>query len=117
MYIPEQGDIVWCNFSPTKGRELKYKHPGLILSSTSYNIKTKFAIITPITSSIRKDAVYYTLNDYKTQGQVITHQIRSIDILPKAKRELEFIERMKSHDFLQIAQMINYYFDFNHFQE
>ncbi|WP_338152081.1 type II toxin-antitoxin system PemK/MazF family toxin [Lactobacillus johnsonii] len=33
----KQGDIVWANFSPSVGQEMKGKHPAVVVSSNSYN--------------------------------------------------------------------------------
>ena len=112
MFIPKQGDIVWVDFDPTRGRETQKRRPALVISSDKYNCKTKFAIVLPITSTLRTEAVYYTLEKYKTVGQVITFQMRSVDLL-HGNRNMEYIESMYPHDFLQIAQMIEGYFEFS----
>ena len=38
----KQGDIVWANFSPSVGQEMKGKHPAVVVSSNSYNEKTNY---------------------------------------------------------------------------
>lgn len=39
-YIPNQGDIVWLEFDPQKGKKIQKKRPALTLSPHSYNSKT-----------------------------------------------------------------------------
>ncbi|MDR0199750.1 MAG: type II toxin-antitoxin system PemK/MazF family toxin [Streptococcaceae bacterium] len=116
MFIPKQGDIIWINFDPSKGREIKKRRPALVVSSTLYNQKLKFAMICPITSTIRKESIYYTLKNYKTKGQVVTAQLYSFDLTDKANRQAEFIETMEAIDFVQVSQRIDAYFDFQNFQ-
>ena len=38
----KQGDIVWADFSPSVGQEMKGKHPEVVVSSNSYNEKTNY---------------------------------------------------------------------------
>ena len=45
----KQGDIVKLNFSPAVGNEMKGEHPALVVSSNSYNEKTAYIIVCPIT--------------------------------------------------------------------
>jgi len=116
MYIPKQGDIVWIDFEPSKGREIKKRRPGLVVSSTIYNKKLKFAMICPITSTVRDESIFFDLKEYKTKGQVNTSQLYSFDLLPAAKRNISFIEEMKAYDFLQISQMLTSYFDFENYR-
>ncbi len=51
-YIPEKGDIVWLDFEPQKGKEIKKMRPALILSPKNYNLHG-LAIACPITSKIK----------------------------------------------------------------
>ncbi len=46
----KQGDIVWADFSPSVGQEMKGKHPAVVVSSNSYNEKTNYLMVCPITS-------------------------------------------------------------------
>jgi len=116
-YIPKQGDLIWVDFDPTKGREIKKRRPALVISSNLYNRKTKFVIVLPVTTTIRKESIYFNLYGYKIKGQVVTVQIRSLDLLPSAGRNIEFAERMNAYDFLQIVQMVSSYFDFENYTE
>lgn len=111
MYKPRQKDIVWIDFDPHKGREIKKRRPALVLSGDEYNRHTGFVIVAPITSTIRNLSGYFTLNDYETHGQVVAAQIYSFDTSPAANRSITFIETMNDIDFYQIAQIV--YFNFN----
>lgn len=70
-YIPKKGDIVWIDFDPAAGKEIQKRRPGLVVSRYEFNRKTMFAVICPITSTIKNIPTRYTLpDDIETQGQV-----------------------------------------------
>ncbi len=52
-YIPKKGDIVWIDFDPAAGKEIQKRRPGLVVSRYEFNRKTMFAVICPITSTIK----------------------------------------------------------------
>lgn len=113
-YVPKQKDIVWIDFDPSKGREIRKRRPAVVLSSNEYINATHFVIVSPITSTIRDLPTYITLNDqYKIHGQVNCQQIYSYDITNKANRNIEFVEKMKDEDFYRIAQLILWDFHFD----
>ncbi|MBO0462057.1 MULTISPECIES: type II toxin-antitoxin system PemK/MazF family toxin [Enterococcus] len=39
MYEPQQGNLICLNFTPSFGREVREKHPPLVVSSNAYNKK------------------------------------------------------------------------------
>lgn len=113
MYQPSQGDIVWINFDPQRGREIKKRRPALILSRDAYNQDTGFIIVSPITSTIRNNKHgYYQLGGYQTKGQVVVRQVHSFDITEHSGRNVEFIEHIDDADFFQISQLFLYNFNF-----
>lgn len=48
-YTPEIQDLIWLNFDPATGHEIKKRRPALVLSSSGYNHVSKLAVVTPIT--------------------------------------------------------------------
>ena len=60
--ITKMGDIVFINFSPTKGHE---QRPAVVLSNNIFNIKTHMIIVCPITSNIKEFPFHYRLEDTK----------------------------------------------------
>jgi len=111
-YLPRQKDIIWINFDPQRGREIKKRRPALIISSDLYNQKTGFVIVAPITSTIRDSPGYLTLNNYQTHGQVVAAQIHSFDSSISANRTIDYIETMRDDDFYRVAQIVYYNFNF-----
>lgn len=107
MYIPKQRDIVWIDFDPSKGKEIKKRRPALVISTNGYNRATGFCIVSPITSNtVRSNPTYYTLNeDLATKGQVAVAQIYTMDYSKVANRNIQYIEQLELEDFLLIQQI------------
>ncbi|MDQ7048100.1 MAG: type II toxin-antitoxin system PemK/MazF family toxin [Enterobacterales bacterium] len=54
MYIADKGDIVYLNFDPSAAKEIMKRRPAFVISRKIFNEHTGFAVVAPITSSIRK---------------------------------------------------------------
>ncbi|TYV33109.1 type II toxin-antitoxin system PemK/MazF family toxin [Listeria monocytogenes] len=109
-YQPAQGDIVWVDFDPARGREIKKRRPGLVVSTTAFNRVTQFCVICPITSTIRPYPTHFTLHQYVTQGQVVTSQLRSLDFRKEADRNVVFVEKLTKGDLIQVLDLVHYIF-------
>ncbi len=67
-----------------------------------------FAVICPITSTIKNIPTRYTLpDDIETQGQVVNSQLKSLDF---TERKLSQIEHLPLKDMAKIDQIIEYIF-------
>lgn len=107
-YVPRKGDIVWIDFSPSSGHEIQKRHPGLVISNYQFNNSTQFAVICPITSTLKKFPTRYTLpNEMSIAGQIILSQLKSLDF---TSRRIEFVEKLPHSDLAQIDQIIQYIF-------
>lgn len=82
-WVPDRGEIIWINFNPQSGREMRDKHPMLVLSPKKFNHRTGIIIGLPMTT-----AEYNSTNPFavKFQGQrggmtsyVLAHQPKSFD--------------------------------------
>lgn len=94
MYIPDKGDIVWFNFDPSAGREIMKRRPAFVISRKMFNEHTGFAIVAPITSTVRGMKLEVVLpNGLETKGSILIHQMKSLDF---ENRELELIEKAPS---------------------
>lgn len=91
MYIPDKGDIVSLNFNPSAGKEIMKRRPAFVLSRKAFNEHTGFAVVAPITSTVRNMKLEVPLPDsLSTNGSVLIHQIKSLDF---AERDMQFIEQ------------------------
>jgi mRNA interferase MazF len=79
-YLPDRGDVIWLDFDPQKGKEIKKRRPALVLSLKSYNAKVGLALVTPITSKIKGYPFEVKFSDSQMgSGAVLADQIRSLD--------------------------------------
>ena len=90
MYIPDKGDIVWLDFEPSAGKEITKRRPAFIISRKAFNEHTGFAIVAPITSTVRGIRLEVELAGIATEGAVLVYQMKSLDL---ENRGVELIER------------------------
>ena len=74
----QRGDIVWLDFTPTKGHEQSGKRPALVLSPAEYNEKSGLMLVCPITSKTKNYPFEIPVNG-RIKGVILTDQLRSID--------------------------------------
>ena len=48
-YIPDRQDIIWINFLPSVGEEIRGRHPAVVLSTKIYSQLTGLVLVAPIT--------------------------------------------------------------------
>ncbi len=107
MFVPDQGDIIQLNFDPSAGKEIMKFRPAFVLSKKQFNEHVGFAIVAPITSTIRGILLEVVLpEDMTTQGSILVYQIRSLDF---EARDAEFVERCNegtTNAILKLAKLI-----------
>lgn len=82
MWIPERGDIIWIDFNPQVGREMKDKHPLLVLSPKEFNDRTRIVIGLPMTTSASNESNPFAVKFIGEKGKasyVLAHQPESFD--------------------------------------
>ena len=85
-FIPNRGDIVWLNFDPQFGREIKKTRPALTISPQKYNDISGLALFMPITSQIKNYPFEIKVDSKEITGVILCDQVRSLDWrLRKAK--------------------------------
>ena len=88
----KQGDIIMLNFDPQSGREQAGVRPAVVISNDVFNIKTKMAIVCPITNTNRGFPLHIALDDRtKTTGYVLCEHIKSLDL---SARNCKVVERL-----------------------
>ncbi len=104
-YIPQQGDIIYVDFNPTKGHEQQGNRPAIVISNNIFNINTKMAIVCPISSNTKDFPTHYYLEDSKKiKGSVFCEHIRSIDY---DIRNIKFVEKASENDLLSVMMLSN----------
>jgi mRNA interferase MazF len=80
LYVPEAGHVIKIDFDPSDGHEQRGWRPGIVLSPSSYNAKTRLAVVVPITSQVKGYPFEVQLPpNMKTTGVVLADAIRNLD--------------------------------------
>ncbi|OGI93916.1 hypothetical protein A3A03_01950 [Candidatus Nomurabacteria bacterium RIFCSPLOWO2_01_FULL_40_18] len=90
MYIPDQGDIIYFNFSPSIGREQKGVRPAIVISRDIFNQSSGLAIVCPITSKQKLYPFEVLVEVDQIYGFALIDQARAIDY---NAREFKFVSR------------------------
>ncbi len=98
-YIPDQGDVVYFNFSPSVGREQKGFRPGIVISRIFLNKSSGLAVICPITSKQKFYPFEVLIKTEKVSGVALVDQTRSVDY---SARTFRFIARANEETVLEI---------------
>lgn len=102
-YVPDEGDIVWLNFTPQSGHEQNGRRPAVVLSPKSYNKITGLFVCVPITSKIKGYPFEVFLSGSDAIGVALSDQIKSLDW--KA-RQAERKGRVQSSELDEIKKKI-----------
>jgi mRNA interferase MazF len=79
-YIPEPGDFIFLDFQPQAGHEQAGRRPALVISPRIFNERTGFAIVCPVTNTIRGWPFEAPVSGKATiSGVVLADQVRSLD--------------------------------------
>lgn len=90
-YVPEQGDIVYLDFTPQAGREQMGRRPALIISKKDYNKRLGLVVACPITNTQRPYPTHIPLPEgKKVKGFVMGEQFKSLDY---QQRKIAFVEK------------------------
>jgi mRNA interferase MazF len=88
-WAPERRDIIWIDFNPQTGKEMKDHHPMMVLSPKSFNERTGIVIGLPMTTAESNASNPFAIAFRGPQGKnsyVLGHQPKSFDWrLRKAK--------------------------------
>ena|SRR3989338_5603301 len=82
-YIPEAGDIVWVDFSPTKGHEQSGRRPAVVISVRSYTKVSGLTTVCPITSHAKGYQNEVPVSIKQMGGGVLVDQHKTIDVFAR----------------------------------
>ena len=74
LYVPDEGDIVWMNFTPQSGHEQAGRRPAVVLSPKSYNSRAGLLVCVPITNQIKGYPFEVPLAGAGTTGAALADQ-------------------------------------------
>lgn len=79
-YVPKRGDVVWMDFNPQKGNEIRGTRPALILSPESYNTKVGLCVVCAITSKVKGYPFEVIIPEaIAIEGAILADQVRTVD--------------------------------------
>ena len=81
-WVPDRGDIIWIDFNPQVGREMRDLHPMLVLSPQAFNDRTSLVIGLPMTTASYNDTNPFAIRFTGHKGvvsYVLAHQPKSFD--------------------------------------
>ena len=82
LWIPDRRDIIWIDFSPQVGKEMRDRHPMLVLSPRAYNERTSLVIGLPMSSAAFNATNPFAVDNSKSASEssyIICNQPKSFD--------------------------------------
>jgi mRNA interferase MazF len=80
FWVPDRRDMIWIDFSPQVGSEMKDEHPMLVLSPKVFNERTNLVIGLPMTHAISNESNPFAIKFKSLKGEVcyvLAHQPKS----------------------------------------
>lgn len=102
-FVPEEGDVVWLDFTPQSGFEQAGRRPAVVLSPKAYNVRTGLMVCVPATTQIKGYPFEVALNESGSSGVALSDQVKSLDW---ESRHAEFKEKVSSVVLSQIKSKI-----------
>lgn len=81
-WVPDRRDMIWIDFNPQVGTEMKNEHPMLVLSPKAFNERTGIVIGLPMTHAPSNETNPFAIKFTSAKGEVfyvLTHQPKSFD--------------------------------------
>lgn len=81
-WVPHRGEIIWIDFNPQSGREMRDKHPMLVLSPRNFNARTGIVIGLPMTTADYNSTNPFAVSFEGAKGvtsYILAHQPKSFD--------------------------------------
>lgn len=115
-WVPERQDIIWINFNPQVGREMRDMHPMLVLSPKAFNDKTSIVIGFPMSTAAYNATNPFAIDNSKSAKQpsyIICNQPKSFDWRQRGatphpwKRASDAIFKMARLELNDIIELVN----------
>jgi mRNA interferase MazF len=82
LWVPDRRDIIWIDFNPQSGREMRNFHPMLVLSTRAFNERTSIVIGLPMTTAQSNESNPFAIRftgPRNSVSYVLGHQPKSFD--------------------------------------
>ena len=104
--IPERGEIVWIDFSPTKGHEQSGLRPAVVISTEKYNSFTGLVLVCPLTSKHKKYFFEVAVEGPRGQSFALADQLRTFDIKKRVVKKEGKITESEINEILARASVL-----------
>lgn len=78
-YVPDEGEVVWLNFTPQSGHEQAGRRPAVVLSPKAYNQRSGLLVCVPITNQVKGYPFEVVLSGSGATGAALADQVKSLD--------------------------------------
>ena len=81
-WVPDRRDMIWIDFNPQRGREMKDEHPMLVLSPKAFNERTRIVIGLPMTHAASNETHPFAVKFSGPKNEIsyiLSHQPKSFD--------------------------------------
>lgn len=96
-YIPDEGHIVWLQFTPQAGHEQAGHRPAVVLSPASYNGPTGLLVCCPTTTKIKGYPFEVALAG-KPPSVALADQLKSLDWRARKARQKGSVTKAELKD-------------------
>ncbi len=80
LWVPDRRDMIWIDFNPQVGADMKDEHPMLVLSPKAFNERTQLLIGLPMTHASSNEKNPFAVRLVSLKGEVcyvLAHQPKS----------------------------------------
>ncbi len=104
--ILERGDIVWIDFSPTKGHEQSGLRPAVVLSTSKYHSFTGLILVCPVTSKHKDYFFEVPIEGPEKRSFALSDQLRTFDIKERVIKKTGKISETEINEILSRASVL-----------
>ncbi|WP_137664788.1 type II toxin-antitoxin system PemK/MazF family toxin [Enterococcus hulanensis] len=110
----EQGTIVYIDFEPSKGSEIRKRRPAVVISRDEYSLSSNLIIVCPVTSTDKNRPYFVSIDNeaLKSGSKVNAKQIYTLDFTKRGGRNVEILGKVSTREFTNIAQHVLMNFNF-----
>lgn len=99
------GDVAWVELDPALGTEQAGRRPGLILTDAGYHVRTRRALVCPITRNLREWTFHVPIPPgLQVHGAVMVDQIRMVD---REFRVFDYIATLPEATLAQVRALLS----------
>lgn len=112
-WVPDRQDVIWIDCNPQAGREMRDRHPFLVLSPAIFNERTSLVIGLPMTTAAYNADNPFAVVAGRASGRragqtsyVLCHQPKSFDWRVRHARPHP-LRRLDDAIFQQVCRVLN----------